>query len=176
MKNLSSCFICLLISCISVSAQVPRLTKYQINETGRYAYYPSDPGYVEPEKSDDGSDVYTLEVEFAGVNYGTIMVDFADGMMNEVSKEELETMLTSYLDFLQGALKITGSAGYGMGHTLESNPDASGVIDYWEDEEGRPWVIKGWVDKNTLAVMYIYAKELPADGIQSMFLNGFRFN
>ncbi len=176
MKKTTILFSFLVVFITTVSAQVPRFTKYQINETGRYAYFPEDPGTVEPVMSDDGSDVYTYEVEFENTFYGTIMVDFTDDAFKENSKEEMEEVLISYLDYLQGAFSITETAGYGKGHTLESNPDAVGVLDYWEDATGEPWVIKGWVDQNSLAVMYMYSTELPAQGIQDVFLNGFRFN
>ncbi len=175
MRKRSTIISAFFIVAFAASAQVPRFAKYQINQTGRYAYYPSDPGTAKAEKSDDGSDVYTLEVQSDSTFYGTIMVDFTDGLLDASSKQEIEDMLISYLDYLQGAFSITESAGYGKGHTLESNPDAIGVIDYWQDATGEPWIIKGWADKNTLAVMYIYGTE-PAEGSKQMFLNGFRFN
>ncbi len=180
MKKTTILFSLLVVFIATVSAQVPRFTKYQINETGRYAYFPEDPGIFEVEPSEDGSDVYTGEVlfvkDFQSCHYGIIMVDFTDGMMDELDKEGLEGVLISYLDYLKQSFSITESTGYGKGHTLESNPDAVGVIDYWVDVDKTPWEIKGWIDKNTLAVMFIYGEKLPEEGYQEMFLNGFRFN
>lgn len=176
MKKTTVIFSILILFITAVSAQVPRFSKYPINQTGHFAYFPTEPGEIDVSKSDDGADVYTAEVQLDNIFYGIILVDFLPGSMDGISKEGMEEVLTSYLDFLQGSLSITETAGYGKGHTLESNPDAVGVLDYWEDATGEPWVIKGWVDNNSLAVMYIYSSELPAQGIQDIFLNGFRFN
>jgi hypothetical protein len=170
-----------LLVTISLTTVAQNFQKYQINNSGRYAYFPEDPGVFEVEPSEDGSDVYTADIlfvdkHFRTSHYGTIMVDFPDNVFNESSKEQLEGLLIGYLDYLKQSFSITESTGYGKGHTLESNPDAIGVIDYWVDVDKTPWKIKGWVDKNTLAVMFIYGESLPEEGYQEMFLNGFRFN
>ncbi len=158
----------------SSTAQVTRLSKYPINQTGHFAYFPSDPGELEVAKSDDGSDVYTSEVEIDSSYFGLIVVDFVPGSMGENSKTDMEELLTSYLDFLKTQFQITSSAGYGKGHTMESNPNAVGVIDYWEDGTGFEYKIKGWADTKTLAVLYVGGKEINAN-VQEIYLNGFRF-
>ncbi|MCG3168075.1 MAG: hypothetical protein POELPBGB_03875 [Bacteroidia bacterium] len=158
-----------------LKAQVPRFAKYPINQTGHFAYFPSDPGAFDVSKSDDGADVYTAEVEFDSSFYGMIVVDFVPGTMDGSTKEDMEELLVGYLDFLQQQFMITESAGYGRGHTLESNPNAVGVIDYWADETGFEYKVKGWADTKTLAVLYIGGKE-PVFNVQEMYLNGFLFN
>jgi hypothetical protein len=171
-----SFFILLLsLAFTSAKAQVPRLTKYPINQTGHFAYFPADPGVFEVSTSDDGSDVYTAEVEVDSSFYGMIVVDFVPGSMGESTKKDMEELLVAYLDYLQGQFMITSTAGYGRGHSLESNPNAAGVIDYWEDETGFAYKVKGWADTKTLAVLYIGGKE-PLFNVQEMYLNGFRFN
>ena len=165
----------LVVFITTVSAQVPRFTKYPINQTGHFAYFPVDPGEFEPSKSEDGADVYTAEVEYDCSLYGIIVVDFLPGSMDGSSKEDMEELLISYIDFLQEQFMITSTAGYGKGHTLESNPNAVGVIDYWEDATGFEYKIKGWADTKSLAFLYIAGKETNIN-VQELFLNGFRFN
>ncbi|MGE0637042.1 MAG: hypothetical protein AB7G44_12335 [Bacteroidia bacterium] len=174
MKKTIVLFSFIILFVTTVSAQVPRLAKYPVNETGHFAYFPDAPGGFDASKSDDGADVYTAEVEFDSSFYGMIVVDFVPGTMDGSSKEDMEEMLTSYLDFLQTQFMITSAAGYGKGHTLESNPNAVGVIDYWEDETGFGYIVKAWADTKTLAVLYIGGKE-PIYNVQEMYLNGFRF-
>lgn len=177
MKKSTSLFAIIFILGSTVIAQVPRFSKYQINQTGRYVYLPADPGEFEVAKSEDGSDVYTREVTSNEFNFAIIMVNFADGAMEEQSPEDLEEVLTSYLDFLQTQFGVTDAAGYGRGHTMESNPNARGVIDYWQDSDSLQYAVKGWVDKETLAVLLLYGKgDYPYFNAQEMFLNGFRFN
>jgi hypothetical protein len=175
MKKTTVIIYILVLFTATVWAQVPRFTKYPINQTGHFAYFPADPGVFDVSVSDDGSDVYTAEVEVDSSFYGLIVVDFVPGTMDGSTKEDMEGLLTGYLDFLQTQFMIFSAAGYGTGHTLESNPNAAGVIDYWEDETGFTYKVKGWVDTKTLAVLYIGGKE-PVFNVQEMYLNGFRFN
>jgi hypothetical protein len=175
MNKISFFILLLSLAFTSAKAQVPRFSKYPINQTGHFAYFPADPGEFAVSKSDDGADVYTAEVELDSSFYGMIVVDFVPGTMDGSSKENMEELLIGYLDYLQTQFMIASAAGYGKGHTLESNLNAVGVIDYWEDETGFEYKVKAWADTKTLAVLYIGGKE-PIFNVQEMYLNGFRFN
>jgi hypothetical protein len=154
--------------------EVPRIQKYAIGESGMNVYMPGDPGEFELTHSEDGSDVYTGEVSSNDFNFAVIAVKFAQPM--DGSKEDLEALLTAYMDYLQAQFGIVESAGYGHGHTLDSDEDAYGVIDYWLDDEGSDWVVKGWVKEDYIAVLCIYGKgDYPYYSVQDMFLQGIRF-
>lgn len=153
---------------------VPRFAKYDVAETGCKVYLPADPGEFELTLSEDKSEVYTAEVTHNDYNFAVIVVKFSEPI-GDVDDDKTD-MVTSYLDFLQGQFGITASAGYGKGHTMESAPDAVGVIDYWEDNEGLQYAIKSWCDGNYLSVLMLYGQgEYPIFNVQEMFLNGFRF-
>ncbi len=176
-KRLISLF-CLLFLSTLIFAQesqkhpVPRMKKVQIAETGCAVYIPSETTF-NLSKSEDGSEVYTGEVEFDGFNFAVICVKFAEPI---IEKDGRVDVLTSYMDFLQGQFGIENSAGYGKGHTLESNPDAVGVIDYWQDADAVDYAVKGWIDGKYLAVLLLYGEgEYHYFNVQEMFLNGFRF-
>lgn len=151
-----------------------KFQKYPISNTGCFAYFPTDPGAFDVKASEDGLNVYTAEATYENAYYAVIMVDLKETYKG-VSKEELETLIIAYLDFLQKQFAITGAAGYGKGHTLESNPNAVGVIDFWEDADGMQYSVKAWADENTLAVLMVYSKSEVNYNISSLFLNGFRF-
>lgn len=156
------------------SQAVPRFAKYDVAETGCKVYLPADPGDFEMTMSEDKSEVYTAEVTHNDYNFAVIVVKLSEPLEDDNAVKE--DLLTSYLDFLQEQFSVTGSAGYGKGHTLDSAPKAIGVIDYWEDAEGLQYAIKGWCDGNYLAVLMLYgADEYPIFNVQEMFLNGFRF-
>ncbi len=155
-------------------AQTPRFAKYQIGETGYFSYFPGDPGKFEVQKTEDDLLLYLGETEVQACKYGLIMVLFENKLAGS-GKKELLDLLIAYLDYLKTSFEITESAGYGKGHTMESNPEAQGVIDYWENVEGIKFVVKGWIDKNALCFLYISGKEEPNYNYQSLFLNGFRF-
>lgn len=175
MKSLLTILAIILSATAILNAQESsRFQKYPISNTGCFAYFPSAPGAFDVQMSDDSLNVYTGEASFDNANYAVILVDFKENFKG-VKKEELEGLVTGYLDFLQKQFAITGAAGYGMGHTLESNPNAVGVIDFWEDADGLKYSVKAWADEKTLAVLMVYSKSEVNYNISSLFLNGFRF-
>lgn len=178
MKNLLfplflCCFTVFNITAQDTKAPIPRLKKYDIAQTGCKIYMPEDPKEFSMSKSEDGSEVYVGETSFASFNYGLICVRLLEPVSDKKSRGEL---LENYMNYLKGQLGITAAAGYGKGHTLDSNPEADGIIDYWEDAESNQWLVKGWVDANFVAVLFIYGKtEHPYFNVTQMYLDGFRF-
>lgn len=154
---------------------VPRFQRTNIGTTGLSAYLP--PGFPEltAAPSEDGSQVHSGELEQGGFVYGVIGLRFAAPL--EGDPESHEQLLVTYLDYLKSQLAVTGAAGYGLGHRLESEPSARGVIDYWQDALGRQYAIKGWVTPTHLAVLYIAGPtEYPVFNAQQLYLDGIRFS
>jgi hypothetical protein len=155
-------------------AQNLHFLKYQVGETGYYSYFPGDPGKFDIQKSEDGLLLYVGEIEIQACKYGLVLVLLEDKFF-DAGKEQLLDLLISYMDHLKSSFEITGSAGYGKGHTQELNPEVQGVIDFWEDAIGIQFAVKGWIDNKALGFLYISAKKLPNINYQNLFLNGFRF-
>jgi hypothetical protein len=152
---------------------VPRMQKYPVLETG-CSYYLPDSTEFELSLSEDGAKVITGEVLFGDYYFSTITVEFVDGTVT--TEEDKQIILQSYLEYLMSTFEITEAAGFGWGHTLDSNPNAIGVIDYWVDSEGTQFAVKGWCDESYLAVLFLYgSEEYPHFNVQQMFLDGFRF-
>lgn len=163
-----------IISIQVLHAQVPRFVKYDIMDTGAKAYFPSDPGF-ELSYSEDNSKVFSSSVEFGGANYGIIMVELAEPL-GENEEEVWQELLLSYLDYLSSEVfQLSEVVPPGLGHKLESHPEAIGVLLYGETEEKLQYVIKGWTDRNIIAVMYISSENEIIYNVQEMYLNGFRF-
>ncbi|MCC6722907.1 MAG: hypothetical protein IT258_00255 [Saprospiraceae bacterium] len=178
MKYLSFLLVLVAVFPCFLSAQnnVPRLSKMAIGQSGCYGYFPAGMSEFTPSKSEDGADVYTGEAEVDGFHFACITVKFAEPFTDS-SPEEMEELLISYMAFLQEQFGITTSAGVGRGHTLETAPDARGVIDYWEGADSVQYAVKGWVNPKALAIMMIYgATEYPIFNLQQMYLDGFRFS
>ncbi len=176
-RFLSIFLVFLLPFVLSAQNTVPRLSKFSVAQTGCSVYFPGDPGAFERSLSQDSSEVYTGEVEHGDFFFALILVNFTDATAEGFkTKEDKELVMENYLDFLQEQFGITEAAGYGRGHTLESAPDAAGVIDYWEDAEKTQYAVKSWCNGRFLSVLLLYgAKEYPHFNVQQMFLNGFRF-
>jgi hypothetical protein len=165
-----------LATCLTIIAGVPpRLERTNIGGSGCSAYLPKGMPGFEMELTPDKAELYTSELKIEDFAFGCITVKFAKAFKND-SKEDLENMLVNYMQFLQTSFGITSTAGVGRGHKMESNSNAQGVIDYWADGQGQKYAVKGWVDENCMAVMYVVGPgDYPAAGIQEMYLNGFRF-
>lgn len=152
---------------------VPRFKKYDIAQTGCKVYMPDDPQEFSVSKSQDGSEVYIGETSFGSYDYGIICIKLLEPI---AEKNERVQLLENYMSFLKSNFGIVAAAGYGKGHTLESNPQADGIIDYWEDSEDNKWQVKGWVDSNFLAILFVYGPdEHPYFNAVEIYLNGFRF-
>ena len=163
-----------LATTLAAQVAVPRFAKYDVGKSGCKVYLPADPGEFEMTLSEDQSEVYTAEVLKDDFNFAVIVVKLAEPIGDDADVKN--DMMTSYLDFLQDQFGISGAAGYGLGHTLESAPDAVGVIDYWEDADGMQYAVKSWCDGHYLSVLMLYgAEEYPIFNAQQMFLDGFRF-
>lgn len=156
--------------------KVPRFHKVKIGTSDTYAYFPNDEEFTcEVSYSPDSSKVYTGEVLCGNYHFAIIVVKLNGTEL--VNQEEREDMLMNYMNYLQEAFSIIGAAGYGKGHTMEKYPEATGIIDYWEDEDGDQWAVKGWADTNTLAVLMLYGTgTYPHYTAQELFLDGFRFD
>lgn len=159
----------------SASPKIPRLSKTDIGQSGCAAYLPAEMPEFDLQKSEDGADVYTSEVAIDSFVFGCIAVKFTEAF-EDSSPENQEELLISYMEFLKGAFEITDATGYGKGHTLESAPDARGVIDYWKDDAGNQYVVKGWINRKYIGFLYIGgAGDYPYFNLQQMYLDGFRF-
>ena len=154
---------------------VPRFSKTPIGACGCSLYAPPGLTFGDPSKSEDGAEVWTAEVKEGDWIYGVIAVKFKEPFA-DATPENLEELLVAYLGFVQAQAGVTKAVGVGRGHTQAENPGARGVIDYWEDAEGDQWAVKGWVDKERLAVLFVAGKgEYPWFEAQQMYLDGFRF-
>lgn len=155
--------------------EVPRFEKVDIAETGAAVYMPRGAGAFEMSLSEDGSEVYTNEIQHGDFFFSVVAVKFVPEMA-DASAEDLEALLISYLEFLRTQLAVGDAAGVGKGHLKEEVPGARGVIDYWLDAEGTRYAVKGWIDQRMIGVMLLYGPdEYPIYNVQDMFLNGFRF-
>lgn len=156
-----------------VQAQTPRFAKYDVADTGAKIYMPAEPSF-EKSLSEDGSEIFTSEVEFGGFHYIAIVVKLKESLGDDTKVQE--GVLWSYMEYLNtNVLAMTSSVDPGYGHTLDSHPSAKGIIQYGEDAEGNQIASKGWVDANMIAFLCIYGKEEFNFNIQQMYLNGFRF-
>jgi hypothetical protein len=153
----------------SLHSQV--IKKYSIGDSGSSIYMLCEPMF-KVNHSQDSSLVYTGDCQIDNVMYSLIFVK----LLNQVDDLNLaESLLISYMDFLKKEFGILSAAGYGKGHRLNNDENTRGVIDYWKDEDGQNWKVKGWANRKSIAVLYTYSKlELPESKV-NLFLESLRF-
>lgn len=175
-KLLLLIFILILSNVKSQTTSIPRLEKISILECNCSVYMPKGTSMFNKAYSEDSSMVFTAEyITEDNFSFSAIAVKFKVSLGKDKSTNE--EMLVMYMDYIKSQLKITESAGYGKGHSMEKYPDAIGVLDYWWDESGHQFVVKGWIDGEKLAILYIAGTtEYPVFNLQQMYLDGFRFD
>jgi hypothetical protein len=159
----------------SSKPEVPRFERVAIAETGAAVYLPKGEAEFEMSLSEDGSEVYTGEIQHGDYYFSVVAVRFVPEMA-EMTPDDMEGLLLNYMEFLHSQIAPGESAGVGTGHTKEKVPNARGAIDYWLDAEGDRFAVKGWIDHRMIGVMILYGPdEYPIFNVQQMFLDGFRF-
>lgn len=168
-------FVLILSNVKSQTNSIPRLEKMSIPECDCSVYMPQGTSMFNKAFSQDSSLVFTAEyVTEDNFSFSAIAVKFKESLGKD--KTINEEMLVMYMDYIKAQLQITESAGYGKGHTMEKYPNAIGIIDYWVDASGFQFAVKGWIDGDKLAILYIAGStEYPVFNLQQMYLDGFRF-
>lgn len=153
----------------------PKFEKIEIGESGATAYFPeTDSLESDISFSEDGSAVYSAGVQAGDYYYGLIIAQFAGFTLD--TKEDRESTLVAYLDYLQEVNGILYSAGYGMGHVLATDESVEGIIDFWVDGDGDEWAVTGWVQQDAIAVLYILGPgTYPNYSVSKFFFNGVTF-
>ncbi len=160
---------------IDLAATAQSIKKYPIGNSGCSMYCYSEPENGETEYSEDSSIIYKAFSFIDEYEYGVICVKLFEPIED---LESAEAMSKGYCDYLKTVFDIEESAGYGMGHKMDSYEHATGFIDYWKDKEGDEWKIKCWTNGAVIAFMYVtHTGSLPSEDFnkQETFLNGFRF-
>ena len=174
MKNSISLLFCFVAAFTSVLAQNTTLKNYEIDNTGYSALFPANPGKAEVSLSNNELKQYTMEVTSNGNRYGLQLIILEDNFLNS-DKETLENLLVSYMQLLKLSYDVTSGIGYIKEQKHKINTDATGILDFWEDERGAQWAVKGWVDKHTLAVLYVHTRSAADMVVPYGFLDGFTF-
>jgi hypothetical protein len=151
------------------------LKKYNIGESKCQAYFFCNPGEAGKSYTPDSAIIYQMTCEFDSLESGLICVDLPGAAMK---LDEGEKLMVTYIDYLKTVFKIKSALGYGYGHTMDSYPNARGLIDQWEDETGNTIKIKSWTNGKYIGFLFVSgsAKKIDANFNKiNAYLNGFRF-
>jgi hypothetical protein len=160
------------------NAQTPtHFTKSEVGEKGCTVYTPELNPKFDKSMSEDGSAVFTWEKTVNETHYMIIHVELKDALTG--GDTEKQALLKGYLDFLKKQLGVSETTIYGMGHTSERNPQALGIIDYWQDNSDpktpMQYFVKGWVSPQLMTIYMIgRTDDKLNEGLKSLFTNGFQ--
>ncbi len=155
-----------------IGSYAQKVKKYPIGASGCSAYFMCNPGEFNVDRSPDSSEIFTAECKDGDVSYGIICVKLKQAA---ATMDEAEEMLVAYLDYLKPNLNIVSAVGYGKGHKLRNREDIKGIIDFWKDKAGDQWKVKGWTNKQYVAVLYVASKKEVPISKANVYLDGFLF-
>ncbi len=174
MKDSIPLVCCFVAAFTSITAQTTSFKNYPISTTGYSALFPADPGPPYVTLNNSELPEYTLEVSSNGKRYGLQLIVLEKNFLNS-DKETLESLLVMYMQLLKLSYDVTSGIGYIREQKHPSNANATGILDFWEDERNAQWAVKGWVDKTALVVMYVHTPNQNGMEVPYEFLDGFTF-
>lgn len=115
----------------------------------------------------DGDKISFNDHELNGVTYGLVCIQMKDDYPLAQAKD----ILVQYINKARRPLQIA----YNVAMEVNNEKGGLSVTDYWQDEEGIDWKIKGYT--NGKVIVLLYAKNITDAAVKNLdaYLNGFRF-
>jgi hypothetical protein len=116
----------------------------------------------------DGDKIFFNEHAADGVTYGLICVQINE----HYTLHQAEDILIHYMNRMRKPLHIACNVSM----TLERCDEFLAITDYWQDDAGIDWKVKGYTNGNLLAVLYV--KNITDTTVKNhdAFLNGISFS
>ena len=116
----------------------------------------------------DGDKLYFNEYTEDGVTYGLICVQ----MPVFYAMDEAERILVQYVNRVRKPLHISHS----LMMEAERMPKMTTLTDYWQDNAGHDWKIKGYTNGKIVSLLYV--KNIADTTVKNhdAYLEGFRFS
>jgi hypothetical protein len=146
----------------------PKFKRYLLGANGCSTLLVSGNNTIHFKHTKDGDRVYFYEQEVNDVTFGMISVQ-----MKEVfTLNQAENILVHYINKIRRPFHIS----HNISMEMEKKNQVLTLTDYWQDEQGIDWKVKGYTNGKTVAVLYV--KNIADSFVdeQDHFLNGFRFS
>jgi hypothetical protein len=116
----------------------------------------------------DGERISFYEQPAGQVIYGLIMIPMKDLF----TLHQAEMILVQYINRLRKPFAIA----YNITMHVEKGDGILTLTDYWQDEQGTDWKIKGYTNGKTISLLYVKNIGHSAVAEHDEFLNGFQFS
>jgi len=149
-----------------------KFTPYFIGKTGASVVLPSNFSGFDRTNTSHRDTFYLGECFADKVGYGVLYIDLQD----EYSIEDAETMLMYYISRLQEPFGIAHNTGIGYCISNEGMIERRKLVDYWQDDRGHDWKLKGYTNGKYIAVLYVQnISEIEVEK-QDFFLDSLSFS
>ena len=145
----------------------PKFKRYVIGKSGCTSLLLSDGNELHCKHTKEGDVIYFNDASVDDVTYGLICVR----MKQVYALQQTETILVQYINRARKPLHIA----YNISMEVEKTASQITITDYWQDNEGIDWKIKGYTNGKTVAILYVKNVTQAAVKEHDAFLNGFRF-
>ena len=148
-----------------------KFRRLQIGDTGCSVHFFSIPVEFDFTETNEGDKMYFTEYEDKNIGYGILCAQLNESL----TLEEAQHVMTNYLDRLHKPFNALYNTGIDYCKTWRQAENCVKLVDYWQDENGFDWKIKGYTDGKTIAVLYVKnINETPVEK-QDLFLDSFSF-
>lgn len=158
----------LLATTLVLRISKPKFKRYLLGATGCSSLLVSGNNTVHYKHTKEGDRVYFYDQTVNGVTFGFISVQ-----MKEVfTLHQSENILAQYINRVRKPFRIA----FNISMEIEKKGNLVTIADYWQDEHGIDWKIKGYTNGKTIAVLYVKNITETPVAEHDAFLNGFRFS
>ncbi|MDQ6608988.1 MAG: hypothetical protein M3Y85_04125 [Bacteroidota bacterium] len=161
-------FLMFLATSLVLRIPSPRFQRYLLGQSRCTALLPSGHNRLHIKYTKEGDKVYFNDATIENVTYGLICVN----MENLYTIRQAETILIQYITGMRKPLHIAHNTGMQLSYERGQIT----IADYWQDVEGKDWMVRGYSDGKTVAVLYVKNVTEIAVHEHDVFLNGFRFS
>jgi hypothetical protein len=122
--------------------------------------------------SKDGDQMYFAEHTEKNIAYGVLCAQ----VNSPLPVEEAQAVMVSFLNRLQKPFNALYSTGVDLCQSWSLEKDQIKMVDYWQDEDGLDWKVKGYTDGRIIAVLYVKNINEISVEKQDKFLDSFCFS
>ena len=157
----------ILATSLVLRISAPKFRRFLIGKAGS-ALLLSDNRTIHFKHTKEGDRIYFYDHQVAGVTYGFICAQMKD----VYTLPQAEKILVHYINRVRKPFNIA----HNISMEIEKMDGQITITDYWQDEQGVDWKIKGYTNGKTVAVFYVRNIGGSLVKEQEDFLNGFKFS
>jgi hypothetical protein len=143
---------------------------YRIGKSGASLEMPSSFRGFTHTTTSHSDDFYLGECSSGKAEFGILYIE----LNQEYDLSDAETMLSYYITKLQEPFNIAHNTGIGQCICIDEKSGLRKLEDYWQDDAGTDWKLKGYTDGKFVAVLYVQnISEITVEKLDQ-FLDGLR--